>query len=56
MIAMLSTPIPPQPCTARAASSWGIDCASPHIAEPTTNNPRANSNTRLRPWASPILP
>ena len=51
MMAMASTgrPPPPRPCTARAASSSGIDCASPQAMDPIVNRPIAKSSTRLRP-------
>ena len=40
---------PPIPCRTRKATSWLVDVASPHSAEPAVNSTSETTNTRFDP-------
>lgn len=47
---------PPNPCTARAATSNACEPASPQKSEASVKRASPTMNTRLRPKRSPALP
>ena len=54
--AIVISPAPPMPCTARNATIWPKSCAAAQASEASTNTASAGRNSRRRPYRSDNLP